>query len=109
VYTKYYVDEAYQAAFVDRSVQLSRALAWWDTRVIDGIVNLCGTIGRLFGQLQGWIDFVFVDGLVNLVGSAITRAGRGLRHIQTGRIQSYVYSLTAGAVVLVMLAYLLGW
>jgi NADH-quinone oxidoreductase subunit L len=109
VYNKYYVDEAYQAVFVDRSVQLSRALAWWDTRVIDGIVNLCGAIGRIFGQLQGWIDFVFVDGLVNLVGSAITRAGRSLRHIQTGRIQSYIYSLTAGAVVLVVLAYLLGW
>jgi NADH-quinone oxidoreductase subunit L len=109
VYNKYYVDEGYKAAFVDRSVQLSRALAWWDTRVIDGIVNLCGAIGRIFGQIQGWIDFRFVDGLVNLVGSAITRAGRALRHIQTGRIQSYVYSLTAGAVVLVVLAYLLGW
>jgi hypothetical protein len=42
------------------------------------------------------------------VGALVARAGRGLRHIQTGRIQSYVYSLTAGAVVLVLLGYLLG-
>jgi NADH-quinone oxidoreductase subunit L len=109
VFNKYYVDEAYRAAVIDRSLQLSRALAWWDVRVIDGIVNLCGAIGRLFGMLQGWIDFFFVDGLVNGVGAVVARAGRGLRRIQTGRIQSYVYSLTAGAVVLVLLGYLLGW
>ena len=108
VYQKYYVDEGYRAAVVDRSVDLARALAWWDTRVIDGIVNLVGAIGRVFGMLQGWIDFFFVDGLVNTVGALVARAGRGLRHIQTGRIQSYVYSLTAGAVVLVLLGYLLG-
>jgi NADH-quinone oxidoreductase subunit L len=108
IFNKYYVDEAYRAAIIDRSLQLSRGLAWWDVRVIDGIVNLCGTIGRLFGSLQGWLDFFFVDGLVNSVGALVARAGRGLRHIQTGRIQSYVYSLTAGAVVLVLLGYLLG-
>jgi NADH-quinone oxidoreductase subunit L len=108
IFNKYYVDEAYRAAIVDRSVQLARGLAWWDVRVIDGIVNLVGTIGRVFGKLQGWIDFFFVDGLVNGVGALVARAGRGLRHIQTGRIQSYVYSLTAGAVVLVLLGYLLG-
>jgi NADH-quinone oxidoreductase subunit L len=109
VFHKYYVDEAYRALFIDRSVQLAGALAWWDTRVIDAVVNLVGTIGRLFGALQGWLDFHFVDGLVNLVGALVARAGRGLRRIQTGRIQSYVYSLTAGAVVLVVLGYLLGW
>jgi NADH-quinone oxidoreductase subunit L len=108
VLNKYYVDEAYGAAVIRPGVRLARALAWWDVRVIDGIVNLVGSIGTLFGKLQGWIDFFFVDGLVNGVGALVTRAGRGLRHIQTGRIQSYVYSLTAGAVVLVLLGYLLG-
>jgi NADH-quinone oxidoreductase subunit L len=109
VFNKYYVDEAYQAVFVDRSVQLARWLAWWDSRVIDGIVNLCGTIGRVFSMLQGWIDNNIVDGLVNLVGGGVARGGRSLRRIQTGRIQSYVYSLAAGAVALVVLAYLLAW
>jgi len=108
VFNKYYVDEAYQALFVDRSVQLARWLAWWDLQVIDGIVNLCGTIGRLFSLLQGWIDDRFVDGLVNRVGAIVTGAGRRLRRIQSGQIQAYVYGLTAGAVALVVLAYLLG-
>jgi NADH-quinone oxidoreductase subunit L len=108
IYNKYYVDEAYQALFVDRAVQLSRGLAWWDLRVIDGIVNLVGTIGRAFSLLQGWIDDRFVDGLVNRVGAVVSGAGRSLRRIQTGQLQSYVYGLTAGAALLVLLTYLLG-
>jgi NADH-quinone oxidoreductase subunit L len=108
VFNKYYVDEAYGAAVIRPSVRLARVLAGWDVGVIDGVVNLVGAIGTLFGKLQGWIDFFLVDGLVNGVGALVARAGRGLRHIQTGRIQSYVYSLTAGAVVLVLLGYLLG-
>jgi NADH-quinone oxidoreductase subunit L len=109
IFNKYYVDEAYKAAVVDRSLQLSNWLAWGDSRLIDGLVNLCGRIGQAFSMVQGWIDNHFVDGLVNLVGNGIARGGRGLRRVQTGRIQSYVFTLTAGAVALVVLAYLLAW
>lgn len=107
VFHKYYVDEAYQAVIIDPSVRLARALSWWDSRAIDGLVNLCGRVGQALSVLQGWIDFHFVDGLVNAVGAIVARGGHALRRVQTGRIQSYVYSLTAGAVVLVVLAYLL--
>jgi NADH-quinone oxidoreductase subunit L len=101
------VDEAYQASVVNGSVGLSGLLARLDQEIVDGLVNLVGTIGKLFGEIQGWIDYNLVDGAVNLVGGASVRAGRSVRKIQTGRIQSYVFGLTTGAVLLVVLGYML--
>ena len=105
VFNKYYVDEAYQATFVRGSVGLSDLLARVDREVVDGVVNFAGTAGRFCSEIQGWIDQHIVDGAVNLVGSTSIRAGRSVRRIQTGRIQSYVFGLTAGAVVLVLIGY----
>jgi NADH-quinone oxidoreductase subunit L len=107
VFNKYYVDEAYQATFVRGTVGLSGLLAQVDREVVDGLVNLCGAAGRVVSRVQGWIDYTIVDGAVNLVGSASVRAGRAMRRVQTGRIQSYVFGLTAGAVALVVLGYML--
>jgi NADH-quinone oxidoreductase subunit L len=63
----------------------------------------------MLGRTQGFIDRWFVDGLVNLVGDAVLRGGRDLRKLQTGRVQSYVFGLVAGALVLVVFAYVLPW
>ena len=109
VFNKYYVDEAYQASFVNGTVGLSGLLSWFDRTVIDGIVNAAGTAGRFCSSVQGWIDANLVDGAVNLVASLSMRAGRSLRRVQTGRIQNYVLGLTAGAVVLVVIGFLLKW
>ena len=109
VFNKYYVDEAYQASFVNGTVGLSGLLSWFDRTIIDGIVNLAGTAGRFCSSIQGWIDTNIVDGAVNLVASLSMRAGRSLRRVQTGRIQNYVLGLTAGAVVLVVIGFLLKW
>jgi NADH-quinone oxidoreductase subunit L len=109
IYNKYYVDRGYGFVFVDGGLGLSRFLAWGDTWVVDGLVNLAGWIGKVFGFLQGWIDRWFVDGAVNLVGDAIVRSGRSLRRVQSGRIQSYIYGLVLGSVTLVVVVYVVPW
>jgi NADH-quinone oxidoreductase subunit L len=86
-------------------VGLSALFARVDRDAIDGLVNLVGTAGRAFGRLQGWIDDRAVDGAVNFVGSTAQLGGRSLRRLQSGRIQSYVFALTAGAVILVVIGY----
>jgi NADH-quinone oxidoreductase subunit L len=90
-------------------VGLARGLWWFDGRIIDGLVNLAGWIGKIFGQLQGWIDRWFVDGLVNLVGDGIIAGGRRLRETQSGRVQTYVYGIVAGCVMLALLTYAVPW
>jgi NADH-quinone oxidoreductase subunit L len=53
-----------------------------------------------FSRLVGWVDRYLVDGLLN-VGSALTlRAGDGLRRMQSGLAQDYVYGVAFGVLLL---------
>jgi len=107
VYNKYYVDEIYQATVVRGSLVFARILSWIDSRLIDGVVNLAGEITRLVANLDGAIDKYLVDGAVNLVADSTIAAGRSLRRVQTGRIQTYLYGALAGALVVVLLNFLI--
>jgi len=107
VYNKYYVDELYQATILRGAVALGRLCTWIDRYLVDGLVNLVGAIGRVCGELDGAIDRYLVDGLVNGVANATLAAGRVLRRVQTGRIQTYLYGALAGAIAIVFLNFLL--
>ena len=76
---RFFVDEAYEAVFVTAGGGLSRALVWFDTRVIDGLVNGAGT-------------------------GSITLA-RSVRGAQSGLVRRYVGVMVLG--VLVLLAVLI--
>ncbi len=99
VLNKYYVDEIYQAVFVNNLLRLNRLMAAFDDKVIDGLVNLTGTITRITSKVSGFFDNTFVDGLVNLVATVIFFMGGRLRKIQTGRIQNYLYVAMAGVLI----------
>jgi len=107
IFNKYYVDEFYNAVFVQGSRRLAELLSRIDRNVVDGIVNFWGTAGRAVSNVQGLIDTHVVDGAVNGVGALALRSGRSLRRLQTGRIQSYVFGLSTGFVILVVIGYLL--
>ncbi|MBI2469035.1 MAG: NADH-quinone oxidoreductase subunit L [Candidatus Rokubacteria bacterium] len=53
--------------------------------------------------LIGWIDRYLVDGLVNVASAWTLRAGRQLRGMQTGRAQDYLYGVTAGLFLLLLI------
>ncbi|MBI1894620.1 MAG: NADH-quinone oxidoreductase subunit L [Candidatus Rokubacteria bacterium] len=55
--------------------------------------------------LIGWVDRYVVDGLVNFASAWTMRFGRGLRQIQTGRAQDYLYGVVAGLILLVVWTY----
>ena len=55
------------------------------------------------GRLVGWIDRYLVDGLVNVASACTLRAGADLRQIQTGRAQDYLYGVTAGLLLMLVL------
>ena len=74
---KYYVDEIYQAVFVDTCLMFATFChAIWDVVVIDGIVNGAGTSAK---TVAGWVyrnvDQKLVDGAVNGSGNAAQAAG----------------------------------
>ena len=59
-----------------------------------------------FSRLIGWIDRYFVDGILNVLTALTLRAGDGLRHIQSGRAQDYVYGVAFGVLLLFVWAQL---
>src|SRR5262249_58511376 len=61
---KYYVDELYDLVFVRGTLLLSRAAAWFDLHVIDGIVNLSAVVVRETARFGGFLDDLIVDGAV---------------------------------------------
>src|SRR5208337_5289932 len=63
---KYYVDEAYNLLFVQPYLVSTRAMAWFDQHIIDGVVNLVAAITVVGAWLSGLFDNYVVDGLVNL-------------------------------------------
>ena len=55
--------------------------------------------GRVAGAIW-WFDRTVVDGTVNGVGSVTVDAGRGLRRVQTGRVQNYALGIAIGLIVM---------
>jgi NADH-quinone oxidoreductase subunit L len=107
VYNKYYVDELYGATVVRFAAFLSRALYWIDQNVIDGFVNFMGLVGRSVAYVDAAIDKYVVDGAVNGLADLIMNSGRTLRRVQTGHIQAYLFGALGGAIVFVILQYVI--
>jgi len=68
----------------------------FDLKGIDGAVNLSSRITAKFSFLVGWEDLTIVDGAVNGLADIFKRWGAWIRHVQTGRIQHYLYSVVLG-------------
>jgi NADH-quinone oxidoreductase subunit L len=107
VYNKYYVDELYAAVVLKPSLAVARTFSKFDGSVIDGLVNFVGAIGRFAGRFDAAIDKYVVDGLVNAVANATLGMGRAFRNVQTGRIQTYLYGALGGALVVVLLNFII--
>ena len=97
-FNKWYWDEIYDATIIKGSMLLSKILAWFDSNIVDGIVNGVATVFRKFAFLNGNIDKYVVDGAVNFTAFSVQTTGAVMRKIQTGKVQTYL--------VLVMVAVL---
>ncbi len=102
---KYYVDEIYDAAVVNRVKDTGSVLAAFDLGVIDGGVNGAGWLTRFSGEVSRYWDSWVIDGLVNVIGYAVKLLSYPARIIQTGIVQTYAWLITLG--VLVFMAYYL--
>ena len=74
---KYYVDDVYDAVFVQPIKRLSTNVFW-----------------------RG-VDAGLIDGTVNGVGAAVSGSSSALRRLQTGSVRTYAVSLLLGAVGIV--------
>jgi len=107
VFNKYYVDELYDVTIVRGSLVIARISYWIDQNLIDGLVNFMGVLGRSVAYLDAAIDTYIVDGAVNGLASLTWNSGKQLRRIQTGHIQSYLFGALGGAIVFVIIQYVI--
>jgi NADH-quinone oxidoreductase subunit L len=70
---------------------------WW----FDDLNHLLFiVIGGRIAAAMWWFDRVVVDGSVNGIGRITVDAGRGLRRVQTGRVQNYALGIAIGLIVM---------
>ncbi len=105
---KYYVDEAYDYVFTGRRklgkarlgvMGLGEASSWFDSHVIDGVVNGAGWITRLTATISGWWDKWIIDG-IGVNGPAVLARifSYPVRMLEWGLVQWYALVMTAGLV-----------
>jgi len=70
---------------------------WWFDELNDFIfVRFGGWVARALW----WFDVRVVDGTVNGIAALTQGTGRGIRQIQTGRVQNYALGIAAGLLVI---------
>ena len=106
LYNKYYVDQIYDAMFVNRMKDLALTLGAFDVNFINGLgVDGTGWLTRISSRISAIWDSWIVDGLVNLAARIVWLFSWPVRMLQTGRVGRYAGLMLFG--VLIFLGYYL--
>ncbi|MBH00320.1 MAG: NADH-quinone oxidoreductase subunit L [Solibacterales bacterium] len=98
---KYYVDEVYNATFVDGLAKGGgQKLSDFDRTVVDGGVNGTALLTRWISGLSIWWDTWIVDGTVRLTGFLVKFVSYPTRMLQTGFVQNYAFVVVLGVIVI---------
>jgi NADH-quinone oxidoreductase subunit L len=92
-FNEWYIDSFYNHVIVRFVMWLSNALYWFDSKVVDGFVNLLEKIGIAIACIAAWFDKHVVDGLLHLIADIVHGIGGFARRFQGGKIQYYLFSM----------------
>ncbi len=91
LYEMFYIDRFYQWAFVNPVLALSRVAQSADRKVIDGFLHGVAYTQVITAHLIGWFDSFIIDGIVNGVASLTRFTGAIARSFIDGKIQLYIF------------------
>ena len=101
LFHKYYVDEIYDALFVNRTKDLVTLLGQIDAKVIDGVgVDGTGWLARFGSTLSMWWDKWIIDGLLNFGAKFTQLLSFPIRFLQTGTFSTYALLILVGLAIL---------
>lgn len=87
----------YDKILVQPLFQLSKNLAIFDKKIIDGLVNLVAYLiinphrgSTSISLLAAKFDYHIIDGIVNTIGKGTKKVGSTAQNIQTGSLQKYI-------------------
>jgi len=102
-FNKFYIDEIYGKYFINPSLKLSKAIGFFDWDLYDKyFINSFAKITEWFSRIIGikWDYDVLDQKIVDGVGDSTRFFGRGLRLIQTGKLQNYLVFALFGIIVI---------
>lgn len=106
-YHEWYIDKVYTKVVVAGVLALSKALSWFDGKVIDGFVNLLPRVTIAVSKLAAWFDYYIVDGISRVLTFIVQITGNFVRSFQGGKIQYYLFSMLAIVLALFVLKILI--
>jgi NADH-quinone oxidoreductase subunit L len=102
LYNQWYINQLYQVLFVKPAMFLSQFSKGVD-KGIDGVVNGAGKTTIILASISSFFDTHIVDGIVNMLGSISKSIGNFTRRFQSGRLQHYMIIM----IILVLLFFIL--
>ncbi len=99
---KWFLDELYDMTAIAGTLSFSSILAWFDNKIVDGIVNGSATVTRFVSRMSGWFDTFIVDGFVNFTAFFSGFVGLSFRRLQTGKVQTYIVFVIFAIIILLM-------
>jgi NADH-quinone oxidoreductase subunit L len=106
-YREWYIDRFYNGVIVRAVLAFSKALSWFDRKVVDGFVNLLARIIIALSKVTAWLDRYIVDGFLHLLTQVVQITGNFIRRFQGGKIQYYLFSMLAIVLMLFILKILI--
>lgn len=101
---RYYMDRAYDNMAAHGVSGISRAIDWFDRKVVDGVVNGIGRGTLRLAAASDKFDRTAIDGAVNALSMSTVRSSFALRQRQTGRVQNYAAVVVLGLTAVILLA-----
>ena len=98
---KYYVDEIYDASFINGAKGAGNGLWRFDAKVVDGGVNGSAKVTVQSALGSDWWDRWIVDGAVRFIGGFIDTFSWPIRLLQTGYVQNYALMMILGVMVFI--------
>lgn len=97
---KYYVDELYDAVFVEPCKRLGRLWDWIDQHVIDRVIRGIGHGADVSAAGVTWTEKHVIYGGLNVIGYANHLAAWSWRKLQTGLVNHYAAVIVIGLFLL---------
>ncbi len=91
LYETFYINRFYQWAFVNPVLVLARVAESTDRKVIDRFLHGIAYTQVITAHLVGWFDSFIIDGIVNGVASLSRFTGSIARSFIGGKIQLYIF------------------
>jgi NADH-quinone oxidoreductase subunit L len=105
---KYFVDEAYAVFPIGMLLRGSKVLMKFDASGVDGVPNGSARMSQILSLASQWFDTYVVDLLVNLQGWIVRGGSVVLRSVQTGLVQNYALLMVVGLIAFVMVYLVIG-